>query len=525
MRKTTITRKSLLFSGFALLLSALLLAGTTFAWFTDTVTNEGNTIQAGTFDVRFSGNRYDGGNWKAIHNLNRDSLIHEENWEPGQWNAVVINVSNFHNDFSAKVDVSFTITEGNEQGGLAEALWYKLTPFVSNQATAERAGAENRLTFVKADSRPATGDTRVKPMTEIGKEKNELTLGTDGEIYGYYLLEYGMYTDADNEYQGKTFGLEFAVKATQATGEADGFGNTDYDKDAYMADFTAGTDEELTSALEKAEAGDVIALSEGEFQLPAGEIPEGVTIRGSGIDKTFITVPETQSGSNTMGLVINQPGVTLSNATFKPNEKISNWNYAGVIVVKEGDTVLDNIKVTSNNGASPILVTDRSFGEGDTLTISNSIIASNARSVYLVDGTNGKVVIDHCEITGVYPFNVNSDSSQNLEIEVKDSKLHGWTSYGYIKSASFTNTEFSQGDSDYNFLRPYADTTWTNCTFGEGFLIGGGASGKTYTFNNCQYADGTDVTAENSKERLLYSEDTPLTQCTITVDGVSVTFN
>lgn len=180
MKNTTITRKSLLFSGFALLLSALLLAGTTFAWFTDTVTNEGNTIQSGTFDVRFSGNRYAGGNWEAIHNLNRDSLIHEENWEPGQWNAVVINVSNFHNDFSAKVDVSFTITAGNEQGGLAEALWYKLTPIVSTQATAERAGVEDYLAFAQADSRPATDNSDVKPLTEIGKEQNELTLKTDG---------------------------------------------------------------------------------------------------------------------------------------------------------------------------------------------------------------------------------------------------------------------------------------------------------------------------------------------------------
>lgn len=313
--------------------------------------------------------------------------------------------------------------------------------------------------------------------------------------------------------------------ATQAPVEEDGFGNTDYDKDAYIADFEVTTTEELKDALEKAESGDVIALGEGEFQLPAKEIPEGVTICGSGIDKTFITVPETVSGTNTMGLVINQPGVTLSNATFKPNDKISNWNYAGVIVVKEGDTVLDNIKVTSNNGASPILVTDRSFGEGDTLTISNSIITSNARSVYLVDGTNGKVVIDNCEITGVYPLNVNSGDSQNLEIEVKNSKLHGWTSYGYIKSASFTNTEFSQGDSDYNFLRPYADTTWTNCTFGEGFLIGGGASGETYTFNDCQYADGTDVTAENIKNQLLDLTEDAVFECTIIVDGVPVTFN
>ena len=45
------TKKSLLASGLSLVASAALLVGTTFAWFTDSVTNTGNTIQAGTLDV------------------------------------------------------------------------------------------------------------------------------------------------------------------------------------------------------------------------------------------------------------------------------------------------------------------------------------------------------------------------------------------------------------------------------------------------------------------------------------------
>lgn len=45
------TKRSLLASGLALAASAALLAGTTFAWFTDTVSNTGNRIEAGTLDV------------------------------------------------------------------------------------------------------------------------------------------------------------------------------------------------------------------------------------------------------------------------------------------------------------------------------------------------------------------------------------------------------------------------------------------------------------------------------------------
>ena len=38
------TKQSLLLSGASLVLSAALLAGSTFAWFTDSVTNTGNKV-------------------------------------------------------------------------------------------------------------------------------------------------------------------------------------------------------------------------------------------------------------------------------------------------------------------------------------------------------------------------------------------------------------------------------------------------------------------------------------------------
>lgn len=45
------SKKSLIASGVSLLASAALLAGSTFAWFTDSVTNTGNKIQAGNLAI------------------------------------------------------------------------------------------------------------------------------------------------------------------------------------------------------------------------------------------------------------------------------------------------------------------------------------------------------------------------------------------------------------------------------------------------------------------------------------------
>ena len=66
-------------------------------------------------------------------------------------------------------------------------------------------------------------------------------------------------------------------------------------------------------------------------------------------------------------------------------------------------------------------------------------------------------------------------------------------------------------------MRPYTNTAFDGCTFGEGFRIGAGDTGLTYTFTNCKFADGTVLTAENVKDKLL--DDVKVLDCTVTVDG------
>ena len=95
-----------------------------------------------------------------------------------------------------------------------------------------------------------------------------------------------------------------------------------------------------------------------------------------------------------------------------------------------------------------------------------------------------------------------------------------------IKEAIFENTEFSKGTSSYDYLRPYADTTLTNCTFDSGFLMGAGrTTGFTITLNNC-VKNGVAVTAENVQSLLLDADDmSNLSGCTIIVNGVTVTLS
>ena len=227
------TKKSLLFSGLAFMMSALLLAGTTFAWFTDSVTNKGNTIQAGKLDIGVIGYTLENGEWKGPmweNNLTNNPLFTETTWEPGQYGAILIRVSSYDTTLAEKVSLDFTITDNGKN--LADALWYKLHAVQTVSASYQGAMLD-ALEF--KDHRPASEADGVTTMSKIEEDATEpLTLYPDyhqGQ-YAYYVLEYGMYTSAGNEYQGGSFGLDFSVNATQAPYEEDGFGSDQYDQDA-----------------------------------------------------------------------------------------------------------------------------------------------------------------------------------------------------------------------------------------------------------------------------------------------------
>ncbi len=71
--------------------------GSTFAWFTDSVTNTGNVIQSGDLEIQVTAYRLENGKWgDAIldYGDNWNPLIDAADWEPGQYGAVLLKVRN-----------------------------------------------------------------------------------------------------------------------------------------------------------------------------------------------------------------------------------------------------------------------------------------------------------------------------------------------------------------------------------------------------------------------------------------------
>ena len=448
------TKKSLLFSGLALMMSALLLVGTTFAWFTDSVTNKGNTIQAGELNIGVIGYTLEDGQWSEVKwesDLARYPLFTETTWEPGQYGAILLRVSNFDSSLAAKVSLDFTITDDN----LADALWYKLHAVQTTDASHQNAMLDV-LEF--KNDRPASEVDGVTTMSKIEDDATApVTLYTDyheGQ-YAYYVLEYGMYTSAGNEYQNGTFGLDFTVNATQAPVEEDGFGNPNYDKDANIADFEVKDTAELEDALSQAEAGDTIALTKDIALDKPLTIKQDVTIDGMGA--TISGQPITATADVTFkNVTLSKPTNTSKNATLV-------YGYTGCETLTfEGCTFADPqweaIQVTSAD-FKKLVVNNCTFTaanvEGAESSYGNA--ADEAiRYIHIQPGVSDKVVADititnntfkNCDkikdsIVGIYyvdgsTITVGGNTFENLTDEDTSAKLSvGWPEEVELKTVS-----------------------------------------------------------------------------------------
>ena len=233
------TKKSLIASGISLAVSVALMVGSTFAWFTDSVTNKGNKIQAGSLkigayaykldkdgDKTFNISGVNGGNAFTFEadpqDLRTDgtAIINDTDWEPGKSNAKLLKVVN-EGTLAAEIKLNFETS-----GELVGALWFD---------------------FVKVENGAVTGNFEKRPMNTLGAvaQALELPIINKGDAI-QFILVYGMYEEAGNEYMEDSFTADVTILAKQYTYEEDGFGSSDYDENAK---YPAATNTEFVTSL------------------------------------------------------------------------------------------------------------------------------------------------------------------------------------------------------------------------------------------------------------------------------------
>ena len=124
-------------------------------------------------------------------------------------------------------------------------------------------------------------------------------------------------------------------------------------------------------------------------------------------------------------------------------------------------------------------------------TIKNVTVAKGFRGIFVKNGTE-KVVLENVTVKGP-TYTISCDQAGKQGLEAYNSKFYGWTSYAAtLGTAYFEGCTFGKG-AGYNFSRPYAPTTYVNCTFEAGHSIDARAA---VSFENCTF-NGVALTAEN----------------------------
>lgn len=251
MKRTQKTKHALVASVVSMAMCCALLLGTTFAWFTDSVTNTGNKIEAGTLDIQLNDSNESG---TAL--FSSDEAF---KWEPGRSQMAPVKLSNV-GSLWLKYKMSFTNVSTTGDADITNVLDVYKVPAKENgaKATVEDLTQENYLGTVKELMAGTIGQEGIlAPNGESGTVAGEKIDSTDA-----FTLVIKMQESAGNEYQGTSATFNIVANATQYTYETDGFGNKDYDANAgydnemFFNGFSEGTGDWSDGA--KVENGELI---------------------------------------------------------------------------------------------------------------------------------------------------------------------------------------------------------------------------------------------------------------------------
>ena len=291
------------------------------------MSNTGNRIEAGELKIDFYWFKWDkdAGQFTQVgmNDWAGTGKMSAENWEPGQSDALLVRVDSM-GTLASKLRLRFDVIADS---GLSEALWF-------NVKTGKDYG--QMITTQPTQGPVYSNDDTVTCMSELESWEdpfNTVLVGNpstnkETEWRTWYLIEYGMYADAGNEYMNGNIDIDIHFDATQAPVEEDGFGDNQYDA---MADYAVTTAEEFDKALADAQDGETISMDSGLVITEPVAIDNAITIYGNGA-----TIANK--------VAIDAEGVVLSNLNIEV--PMTTAEQAAPIVTNNQDLTLVGCEVT-----------------------------------------------------------------------------------------------------------------------------------------------------------------------------------
>ncbi len=453
MNNKRATKRALLTSVTALVMCVVMLAGTTFAWFTDTASTGVNKIQAGNLDIELAYK-----NAETVKNPSTDTkfepVTKETNvfmegapWEPGHVEYVVLKISNA-GTLALKYKLGINIA--NETGSTnVFNKSFKLSDYI------EFAVIDGDRSDLGRDDLVAAATAAGNHVLNVGyTNEYHLLAGATGSEKTVTLVVW-MPKSVGNEANYKvaegitapSIDLGISVAATQYTYEKDSF-DEKYDKDAAYP-VVVSNQEQVNDAITNAanKKATIVMPANTKFTLDSGIAHEGDKSR----DITFVgddsqTVDVITNAVSAEGGQLNyQRGssFTYENLTIQAGE----GNFDGIVCneLTFKDCTIKG-KLTLFGKATFInCVFDNTMANqysiwtwgGTDVTFEGCTFNTNGKAILLYGGADGKnptnLVVNNCVFNdrnngtaGKAAIEIGNDYNATYTLTVKNATVNGF---------------------------------------------------------------------------------------------------
>ena len=391
-------KSALLLSFTSLLLCFAMLAGPTFAWFTDTASTGVNKITSGNLDVELE---YKNSEVKTFTKATKETKVFKEGalWEPNHLEYVVLKVSNAGN-LALKYKLGINIANEVSGRSVIDDKVFKLSDYI-NFSVVE--GDKSELTreqlieaageWKKLGEGYMTEDTPLYPAGKEAPSEKTVTL--------VVWMPESVGNEANHKAEATAPSVELGINvvATQLNHENDSFG-PDYDENApFPIPVTANAANagEISAAINQGETAGVpvkITLTEDVrgADLNGGDVTVNVagkklTLQPATISRGQVTIIGDEGvplGNDKNVTVTGKGKLTMGIGISANASKVTSFN------VTKGGTLNITGGTNEHSGSEGKLI--MATGEGSTVNISGGNFKPSGSNFKLVEAQTGAVV-------------------------------------------------------------------------------------------------------------------------------------
>lgn len=508
------TKKALLASALSIVLCISMLLGTTFAWFTDSVTSGKNTITSGNLDIELE--YYDGSDWQPVTD-NTSLFDNEALWEPGYTEVAYLRLSNKGTlalKYNLAINIYNEVTGTNVAGNS-----FKLSDYI-------KMGVDEAWNGTPYADRSAAiaaiGDAgKIAAYTKVGNMAKDATASTFAVVV-YMPDTVGNEANYKPGTTAPSIEMGIELVATQDTVESDSFDNK-YDDAAWVALNADAIVTDATALKDALKEGGLVALGSditGDLNLTdvaddtilnfAGNTVNGtvtlgenqkITINGKGGVKASGKNPAVKLGKGT--------DVTLAGGTFTSEE--------GVAVSVANAKTETPMKITIEEGTTitaPTLISlDAMKGyAGAEVEINGGDFKATATGSYIspINVGGGNVTINDGT------FEVPNGTNYVYFVDV--SEKYDTETGGYTGGNVTINGGTFKSDADYAYVVYASVGTYANRKVGTVTINGGDFEftgnygyltgvGEHVVVNDCNFKTGGskvfDIGRNNTTDRTI----------------------